>query len=130
MSGLLLDTHLLYWWMTADRKLGKDTEALIATAAVSVSVASQWEMILKHGKGKLPLPDGALAGAIEREAFQLMPIRAEHVDAVRGLPGGLDDPFDRLLLATAMVEGLALLTRDQAIIEFAAKLARVVVRKG
>ena len=130
MNGVLLDTHLMYWWMTADKKLGADTQALIATGDVSVSVASQWEMILKHGRGKLPLPDTAIASAIEREGFRLLPIRAEHVDAVRAIPHGLDDPFDRLLIATAIVEGIPLLTRDQAIIDFAVRLPALAVRKG
>ena len=129
MTGILLDTHFLYWWMTADAKLGASAK-LIAAASISVSIASQWEMVLKHGAGKLPLPDVPIAAAIEREGFELIPIRADHVDASRSLPPGLSDPFDRLLLATAIVEDLTLLTRDKAIIAFASKLDANVVRQG
>ena len=115
--------------MTADPKLGA-AEQLIATAAVSVSAASQWELVLKNGAGKLPLPDGPIAAAIVREGFELIPIRSAHVDAVRTLPRGITDPFDRLLLATAIVEGLTLLTRDKAILAFASKLDSAVVRQA
>ena len=127
MSAILLDTHLLYWWMTADPKLGA-AEELIASATVSVSAASQWELVLKNAAGKLSLPDGPIAAAIIREGFELIPIRPTHVDAVRKLPPGLTDPFDRLLLATAMIEELTFLTRDKALLAFASKLDAPVVR--
>ena len=130
MSGILLDTHFLYWWMTADRRLGANAQALIARVEVSVSAASLWEMVLKQGRGKLPLPDSPLKAAIEREGFRILPISSEHVEAVRGLPGGLDDPFDRLLLATAKVEGMFLLTRDRTILSFARRLSDVTVQEG
>jgi PIN domain nuclease of toxin-antitoxin system len=129
LNAILLDTHFLYWWMTADPNLGV-AEELIATAAVSVSAASQWELVLKNDAGKLPLPNGPIAAAIVREGFELIPVRPTHVDAVRALPPGLIDPFDRLLLATAIVENLPLLTRDKAILAFASKLGSTVVRRG
>ena len=119
MSEILIDTHFLYWWMTADPRLGATAQSLIASEAVTVSVASQWEMVLKHRRGKLPLPDAALQSEIESQGFRLLAIRPQHVDAVRTLPQGLDDPFDRLMLATAIVEGLRLLTRDRALLKFA-----------
>ncbi|MEP6701661.1 MAG: type II toxin-antitoxin system VapC family toxin, partial [Betaproteobacteria bacterium] len=81
-------------------------------------------------KGKLPLPAPPMVEAIELEGFRILPVRPEHVDAVRSLPRGLDDPFDRLLLATAMSEGLTLLTRDRAILKFAGQVSASSVRQG
>ncbi len=127
---MLIDTHFLYWWMTADRRLGVDAQRLIGSSEITVSVASLWEMALKESKGKLPLPAAPIAEAIEKEGFRILPVRPEHIDAVRGLPRGLDDPFDRLLLATAMFEGLSLLTRDRAILKFAMQLPATAVRNG
>ena len=115
--------------MTADPKLGA-AEQLIATAAVSVSAPSQWELVLKNLAGKLPLPDGPIATAIAREGFELIPIRPMHVDAVRTLPPGITDRFDPMFLATAIVEGLTLLTRDKVILAFASKLDSAVVRRA
>ena len=129
MSAILLDTHFLYWWMTADPKLGS-AEEVIASATVSVSAASQWELVLKNAAGKLSLPDSSIAAAITREGFELIPIRPTHVDAVRKLPPGLTNPFDRLLLATAMIEDLTLLTRDQGLLALAPKLGAAVVRRA
>ena len=129
MSAILLDTHFLYWWMTADPKLGA-AEELIASGTVIVSAASQWELVLKNAAGKLSLPNAPIAAAISREGFELIPIRPTHVDAVRKLPPGLADPFDRLLLATAMTENLTLLTRDRALLAFASKLDPAVVRRA
>ena len=60
MKRYLLDTHLIYWWMTADAKLGRATQRIIAKSDIVVSTASVWEMVLKNARGKLPLPQGAL----------------------------------------------------------------------
>jgi PIN domain nuclease of toxin-antitoxin system len=130
LSGILIDTHFLYWWMTADPRMGAQTRCVIESEDICVSVASQWEMILRHARGKLPLPDAPLASAIEREGFRIVPVRPEHVDAVRSLEGGLDDPFDRLLVATALVERMTLLTRDRAILKFGRTLPQAAVREG
>ena len=85
---MLIDTHFLYWWMTADRRLGVDAQRLIGSSEITVSVASLWEMALKESKGKLPLPAAPIAEAIEKEGFRILPVRPEHIDAVRGLPRG------------------------------------------
>ena len=112
----LLDTHLLYWWMTNDAKLGSATMALIGKGNIAVSVASLWEMILKNRKGKLPLPDTPLNEAMQEQGFLVLPLEPRHLEAVRHLEGVNDDPFDRLLVATADVERRVLLTRDAAIL--------------
>jgi len=112
----LLDTHLLYWWMTGDARLGKATQRIIAKSEIVVSAASVWEMTLKNAKGKLPLPQGSLVEQLEAQGFALLPILPRHVEAVRSLTCTHTDPFDRLLIAQAHDERLTLLTRDAAIL--------------
>jgi PIN domain nuclease of toxin-antitoxin system len=112
----LLDTHLIYWWMTADARLGKATQRIIAKSEIVVSAVSLWEMALKNAKGKLPLPQGSLAEQLEAQGFMLLPILPRHIEAVRSLTCTHADPFDRLLIAQAYDERLTLLTRDAAIL--------------
>lgn len=117
MKRYLLDTHLIYWWMTADARLGKVTQRIIAKSEIVVSVASIWEMVLKNAKGKLPLPQGAITEQLQAQGFILLPIFPRHIEAARGLICVHADPFDRLLIAQAQDERLTLLTRDAAILE-------------
>ncbi|MBI3371218.1 MAG: type II toxin-antitoxin system VapC family toxin [Betaproteobacteria bacterium] len=116
MKRYLLDTHLVYWWMTADARLGKATRRIIARHEMVVSSASVWEMVLKNASGRLPLPRGSLIDSLEADGFVLLPILPRHVEAVRGLNFPHPDPFDRLLVAQAVDERLTLLTRDAAIL--------------
>ena len=117
MKRYLLDTHLIYWWMTADARLGKDTQRIIAKSEIVVSAASIWVMVLKSGKGKLPLPQGSITEQFEAQGFALLPILPRHLEAVRSLACKHTDPFDRLLIAQTYDERLTLLTRDTAILE-------------
>jgi PIN domain nuclease of toxin-antitoxin system len=112
----LLDTHLVYWWMTADGKLGKVTQRIIAKSEIVVSTASVWEMALKNARGKLPLPQGSLVEQLEAQGFIMLPILPRHIEAVRHLDCPHADPFDRLLIAQARDERLTLLTRDAAML--------------
>ena len=85
MKRYLLDTHLVYWWMTADARLGKATQRIIAKSEIVVSAASVWEMTLKNAKGKLPLPQGSLTEQLEAQGFSLLSILPRHIEAVRSL---------------------------------------------
>ena len=116
MKRLLLDTHLVYWWMTGDARLGKATQRIIAKSEIIVSTASVWEMVLKNAKGKLPLPQGSLAEQLEAQGFIVLPILPRHIEATRSLVCTHADPFDRLLIAQAYDERLTFLTRDEAIL--------------
>ncbi len=116
MKRFLLDTHMAYWWMTGDARLGKATQRIIAKSEIVVSTASMWEMALKNAKGKLPLPQGSLVEQFEAQGFVMLPILPRHIEAVRSLTCAHADPFDRLLIAQAYDERLALLTRDTAIL--------------
>lgn len=116
MKRYLLDTHLIYWWMTADTRLGKATQKIITNSEIVVSTASLWEMMLKNAKGKLPLPQGSISEQLEAQGFALLPILPRHIEAARSLTCSHADPFDRLLIAQAYDERLLLLTRDAAIL--------------
>lgn len=116
MKRYLLDTHLVYWWMTADARLGKATQRIIEKSEIVVSTASVWEMMLKNAKGKLPLPQGAITEQFEAQGFVLLPILPRHLEVVRSLACAHTDPFDRLLIAQTQDERLTLLTRDAAIL--------------
>ena len=116
MSRYLLDTHLVYWWMTANPCLGKATQDLIAESEIMISTASLWEMTLKNAKGKLPLPQSSLTQDLQAQGFNLLPITPRHIEVLRLLACAHPDPFDLLLIAQALDEKLTLLTRDAAIL--------------
>jgi PIN domain nuclease of toxin-antitoxin system len=102
--------------MTGDACLSKTTQRLIAKSEIVVSAVSIWEMVLKNAKGKLPLPQGALAEQFEAQGFIVLPVLPRHIETVRYLQCVHNDPFDRLLIAQALDEKLTLLTRDTAIL--------------
>lgn len=116
MKRYLLDTHLVYWWMTADAHLGKATQGIITRSEIVVSVASVWELVLKNAKGKLPLPQDSITEQLETQGFNVLPILPRHIEAMRNLHCAHTDPFDLLLIAQAQDERLTLLTRDSAIL--------------
>ena len=112
MTRYLLDTHIVYWWMTKSVRLSKTAIALIRKESCFVSVASMWEMQLKNSVGKLALPSGPLSSQLSNEGFGILPITAAHVDRAREIGGLQGDPFDLLLAATADIERMTLLTKD------------------
>ena len=113
----LIDTHILYWWMTNKLNLGEATIHKMREADIAVSAATLWEMVLKNRKGKLPLPDAPLHQEVTTQGFGLIPITPAHLETLRGLDILHEDPFDRLLLATAIAEGRIFLTRDGPLLD-------------
>lgn len=109
---LLLDTHAVLWWRSDDRRLGRPARRAIAAAdQVLVSSASAWEVAIKAALGKLRLP-GPFEEGVERSGFTQLPISFAHAAAVATLPNHHGDPFDRMLIAQAIVEGCTLVTGD------------------
>lgn len=114
---LLLDTHVFLWWIGNDARLSGPAREAIADPGndVSFSVASAWELAIKTGLGRFE-PDGDLGPFLEeqiqRNAFQLLPVKLEHAVSVSSLPAHHRDPFDRLLVAQAAVESMTLVSRD------------------
>jgi len=127
VTRYLLDTHIVYYWMRADRRIGQRARGILARADCSVSVASIWEMLLKNVKGKLPLPEGPIGEHMEAQGFRLLPITTAHVEATRRFERSLPDPFDRLIVAIAAAEGMQLLTQDAAILRLAGEIPLPVV---
>jgi PIN domain nuclease of toxin-antitoxin system len=112
---LLLDTHVWLWWQADDRRLAKTARTAIAHAAeVYISAASAWEMAIKIALGKLEAPED-VAAAVDAGGFRELPVHFRHVAALHTLPAHHRDPFDRLLLAQARVDGLTLVTADPAL---------------
>lgn len=113
---ILLDTHYVLWALSGDKRISKAAFDLIADPdqLVMVSLASVWEMSIKHSLGKLRL-HGDLPGTlgnIRALGFELLSIKEEHILALGHLPNHHRDPFDRMLIAQAKHEGLHLLTSD------------------
>jgi PIN domain nuclease of toxin-antitoxin system len=110
---LLLDTHVLLWWLADDPRLGTDVRALIADPghAVLVSAASIWEMAIKRALGKLAFDTDLVAVMAENRIVSL-PITVEHALHAGALPRHHDDPFDRMLIAQARIEQASLVTHD------------------
>jgi PIN domain nuclease of toxin-antitoxin system len=114
--NLLLDTHALIWWIGGGERLGRSAVEAISdpTSVVFASAASVWEIAIKRAKGKLKAPPG-LGDELLVHGFAAVPITVEHAERAGELPRHHGDPFDRMLVAQAQVEGLVLVTRDPAI---------------
>jgi PIN domain nuclease of toxin-antitoxin system len=121
-SALLLDTHVLLWWLLKPRKLARPAYAAIETADVAVSVISLWEIRLKADAGKLALPTGPLPDLVERQGFRILSLSVEHVMSAADLGGMHGDPHDRLLIGSARAERMVFVTRDAQILERAAPI--------
>ena len=113
---LLLDTHVLLWWLSDDPSLKAPVRAQLAAPEnlVFVSAASVWEIRIKEALGKLELPSD-FAAVLDAQAFEALSVTATHAHALRGLPMHHRDPFDRLLIAQANVEGLTLVSHDDSL---------------
>jgi PIN domain nuclease of toxin-antitoxin system len=117
---LLLDTHIFLWYITADPQLPRGfRNAIQASDNVAyLSVASVWEVVIKHGLGKLPLPEPP-AGYLpqQREAHQIASLSVDEgaLTYLSELPPLHRDPFDRILIAQALQHGLTLVTVDEAL---------------
>jgi len=116
---LLLDTHAFLWWLAGDVALSNLARSAIADEGneIFVSAASAWEMATKHRIGKLPglRPIAAdLEAAIADQGFQALPISLRHGQVAGALPGPHRDPFDRMLIAQAMLDGLVVVSNEEA----------------
>jgi PIN domain nuclease of toxin-antitoxin system len=126
---LLLDTHLVLWAALAPERLSPTARRLIEarTESVAFSDATLWEVAIKSSLGKpnFRVDAATLRKGLVTAGFDELPIRAEHVLAVAGLPLLHRDPFDRLLVAQAAVEGLTLLTADAALRRYGRQVRKV-----
>ncbi|MFH1529279.1 MAG: type II toxin-antitoxin system VapC family toxin [Pseudomonadota bacterium] len=116
---LLLDTHAFLWWFAGEDRLSADVVRLMEAPEtfLVLSAASSWEIAIKFRLGKLTLPEppeSFVATRMVREGIEGLPVQHSHALSVSSLPMHHRDPFDRMLIAQAMVEGLPILTADPA----------------
>lgn len=126
---LLLDTHLLLWAAGTPDRLSADARALIGSPDNEpfFSVASVWEIVIKHALGR---PDFQVEARVLRRGlldngYSELAILSEHAVAIDALPNIHRDPFDRLLVAQAMVEGITLLTTDDRVCQYGGPIRKV-----
>jgi PIN domain nuclease of toxin-antitoxin system len=111
---LLLDTHIFLWWDRHLRRVPRDLRAAIEDAGnqIFVNSATVWEVAIKRATGKLQF-DAPIVDTVERLGFELLPITGLHAEHAGGLPRHHNDPFDRLIIAQAYLEGMVLGTHDR-----------------
>ena len=121
--NLLLDTHIILWWLDNNNKLPeKYFEAISDSNNICfISSATIWEVSIKCALGKLEIPDN-FTDILEQEGFNELQISWNHAAMVRQLPFHHKDPFDRLIIAQAIIEDLTLLTVDKVIPEYEVKI--------
>ena len=114
--NLLLDTHVLLWWFVHPQRINARVAKRIRarSEAVWFSAASVWEIEIKRALGKLDVPDDLLEAA-EQSHFSELSVTSAHALELRNLPPLHHDPFDRLLVAQARVQGLTLVTDDEKV---------------
>lgn len=114
--NLLLDTHVALWAITDSPKLPLKARELIASpkSNVWISTASIWEIAIKHslGRGDMPISGQDALRYFSESGYRRLPIEVEHAVAVEDLPAHHSDPFDRILVAQALVEPMRLMTHD------------------
>jgi PIN domain nuclease of toxin-antitoxin system len=114
--SLLIDTQIAIWWHVDHPRLNRGARAAVESESgdVWLSRGSLWEVALKVASGKLPISAPDFAAQMEDFGFRWLDIKNQHLLDVAAMPAGAHkDPFDRLLVAQARVEGLTLLTADQ-----------------
>lgn len=112
---VLLDTHVLLWSLAAPHRITGEAAHAFREQVTStvVSAANLWEIAIKRSLGKLDAPDD-LPEIVRGLGHEILPVRMEHAWRVGDLPHHHADPFDRILVAQAMIEGLTLVTHDAA----------------
>jgi PIN domain nuclease of toxin-antitoxin system len=117
---LLLDSHAFLWWVFADPKLSRRARTAIEDDAenqVFVSAASAWEIATKYRIGKLPNAAAVasdVARTVAEEGFNELSVSVRHAERAGSLVGHHQDPFDRMLIAQAMLDDLALVSNERA----------------
>lgn len=126
---LLLDTHLLLWAVDQDERLPAQARQLILDPdnELSFSTASIWEIAIKYGRGRddFRVDPRVLRRGLLDNGYQELPVTGEHAVAIAGLPPLHRDPFDRMLVAQSVIEGITLLTADPLVAQYPAPVQKV-----
>lgn len=120
--NLLLDTHVALWAITDSPKLPKKAREMIESSKSSVwiSAATVWEIAIKHslGRGDMPVSSQDALRYFRESGYRFLPVEPEHAVAVEDLPVHHADPFDRILVAQALVEPMRLITHDPMVARY------------
>jgi PIN domain nuclease of toxin-antitoxin system len=111
---LLIDSHAFIWWRDGSRALGPAASNAISDPSneVLISIAGLWELTIKEASGKLTLPTDLETMVVE-EGFSILPVSFSDLRTLKTLPRIHRDPFDRMMIAQALVEGIPIATRDR-----------------
>jgi PIN domain nuclease of toxin-antitoxin system len=119
---LLLDTHVVLWWQRDDRRLKREARRAIATAdIVWVSAVSGWEVAIKTALGRLQLAE-PFSILMRVDDFTELPVTVRHTERLGGLPVHHADPFDRMIVAQALVERATVVTHDRSFESYGAQV--------
>ena len=119
-DAYLLDTHTLVWGITAPEKLPVRVRELLMSGKVKASMVSYWELMLKKDRASALVvnPAGWWGRHITRSAVEVLPVRVRHVDMLEVIGDWHRDPFDRMLVAQALAEGLGLASKDKLLARY------------
>lgn len=111
---ILLDTHTILWWLMDDVRLGTDTFTRLESGGSDIvaSIVSLWEVAIKHRIGKLNATAAIVAGRLAEAEINVLPVRLSYLTSLEQLPLHHRDPFDRMLVATALTETMQIMTAD------------------
>ncbi len=127
--NLLLDTHVALWAITDHPKLSQQARSLIQSPKTSVwvSVANIWEIAIKYalGRSDMPVSSQDALRYFQASGYQILAVEAEHAVAVEALPMHHQDPFDRILVAQALVEPMRLMTHDAIVALYSETIIRI-----
>lgn len=123
-QAYLVDAHVLLWAADRSDLLSETARAILSQPdnLIFVSAATLWELAIKCNVGKLALPDDFFE-TVQAYGYQTLPLLPSHLDAYRHLPLHHRDPFDRILIAQARIEGLIVLSADSAFKDYDVRIA-------
>ena len=127
--NLLLDTHVALWAITDSPKLSPQARGLIESpkSSIWISAATIWEIAIKHslGRGDMPVSSQDALRYFQESGYRFLPVEPEHAAAIESLQAHHSDPFDRILVAQALVEPMRLMTHDPMVARYSDTIIEV-----
>jgi PIN domain nuclease of toxin-antitoxin system len=117
---VLLDTHILLWWLKDDRKLSNVAADIIENTAndIFISAVNAWEISIKKSLGRIQIDMDQFLESITNSGLGVLNVTVNHACQVSNLPGHHKDPFDRMLIAQSIFEPMRLLTHDETLMQY------------
>ncbi|MGR3302481.1 MAG: type II toxin-antitoxin system VapC family toxin [Candidatus Scalindua sp.] len=117
---ILLDTHILLWWLKDDRRLSDAAVNIIedATNDIFMSTVNAWEIAIKKSLRRIQIDMDEFLESIKNSGLGVLNITVNHACQISNLPDHHKDPFDRMLIAQSIVEPMRLLTHDDTLIQY------------